>query len=470
MDGNLTTEVRDRQLVQLVRTCTDLTDADIKILLEVSHSLPFISKLENGDTYINVLTRDGESMVVAQYRNPHCDLYKRDIIGEIEKKEDEPAVYRALEQGISGRGLIGLIDEGRIVVRHTVSPILNEQQQVCGSLTSEYLNSDSDTEPIRIINKEGRSGIDKVIGNLQDGFLIFNEVGICTFANDKAKELYQKIGYDCEIIGERYEELQLTHHDKKDIMADNHLLKDEINIRGCLIEECISAIWEDGNYLGVAIIMRDKTRIRQLENEIEYRAALVHEVHHRVKNNLQTIISLVGLEAAKTKDPDVKAFARVITRHISSMNVTYELLARTGSETLGAKEVLERMIESQLDNRRVCDCPIHINVQGDDLNLTANYASTVALIVNELIQNSMKYAFRQCLEGIICIRIKKEKDGAWITVLDNGCGFEAAKEIGTGSGLGLKLVESLVKSSLKGELIIDSGKRGTVVRFSVKNI
>ena len=121
----------DRKMVQLVEEATDLSCGDICILLEVAHSLPFVGNLEGGDTYINVLTREKESMVIAQYRHPNYDLYKRSIMGEIERREDEPAVYRALEEGISGRGLIGIIDEGRIVVRHTVSPVLNNEGKSC---------------------------------------------------------------------------------------------------------------------------------------------------------------------------------------------------------------------------------------------------------------------------------------------------------------------------------------------------
>ena len=100
----------DKKMVQLVEAATDLSCGDICTLLEVAHSLPFVGNLEGGDTYINVLTREKESMVIAQYRHPNYDLYKRSIIGEIERREDEPAVYRALEEGISGRGLIGIID------------------------------------------------------------------------------------------------------------------------------------------------------------------------------------------------------------------------------------------------------------------------------------------------------------------------------------------------------------------------
>lgn len=84
----------DKKMVQLVEAATDLSCGDICTLLEVAHSLPFVGNLEGGDTYINVLTREKESMVIAQYRHPNYDLYKRSIIGEIERREDEPAVYR----------------------------------------------------------------------------------------------------------------------------------------------------------------------------------------------------------------------------------------------------------------------------------------------------------------------------------------------------------------------------------------
>ena len=174
----------DRQMVYLVRRFTDLSDEDMGILLEMAHSLPFVGNLESGDTYINVLTRNGESMVVAQYRHPDCDLYKRSIIGDIEKKEDEPAVYRALEKGISGRGLIGIIDDGRLLVRHTVSPILSKDGRVIGSLAYEYPNAAMDTEPIRIKNKEGetrlfRNQLSKAASCLQDALLFYDKEGIC---------------------------------------------------------------------------------------------------------------------------------------------------------------------------------------------------------------------------------------------------------------------------------------------------
>lgn len=469
----LTEEERDRKLVSIAHTYTDLTDNDIKRLLEVSHALPFIGNLESGDTYINILTNNGESMVVAQYRHPDCDLYKRDIIGEIEKKEDEPAVYRALEYGIAGRGLIGIIDDRKIVVRHTVSPIFNEHHKVIGSLTYEYSNTGFDTEPIRIVDKEGKaalsaSKIDKLISNLQEGFLIYDEAGICTFVNGRAEELYRKTGYEGTIIGCCYEELELSKkYGRNDIIdyGTSGMVKNEVQIGPYILEENISGIWEDGTYQGMIVILRDKTRIRQMEDEIAYRAALIHEVHHRVKNNLQTINSLIGLEAAQKKDEEVKAFARTLTGYIRSMSITYDLLAHTGTESVDLKIMLGQIMDMVLENSNVGNCRIHTEITGDNLKLPEHMASTVALIVNELVTNSIKYAFGDREDGGIFLTIEDGEEYAWITVRDDGRGMAAGRG-NDRKGLGLRLVESLVTSSLKGELVIN-GSEGTVVRFSV---
>lgn len=466
MFDNSREDTKDEKMIRLIQSHTNLEDDDIQILLEVSHSLPFISNLERGDTYINVLTPKGESLVVAQYRHPQCDLYKRDIVGEIERKADEPAVYRALEQGISSRGFIGIIDNGRMIVRHTVSPIFNKQQKVIGSLTNEYFNAGSDTEPIRVKSTGSDMGqisrLNQVTGHLQDGFLFYDENGICILANAKAEELYRKIGYDGNIIGRSYEEMQLTGHSQQDVYGELGAIQEEVHFRDFVLNENISAIRENGECLGIAIILQDRTRITQMEDEIAYRDALLHETHHRVKNNLQTIISLVGLEAMQTRNDEVKKFAKTITGHIRSMSMAYDLLAHTETERVGVKTMLTRVANGFLENG---NDRIQIDVNGDDVLLHSSTASTVALVVNELIQNSMKYAFRDRNFGRIWLNIEHGETLSRITVRDDGCGFDQTISNG---GLGMRIIDTLVKSCLKGQVTIDSSSQGTVTSFSFR--
>lgn len=463
----------DKKMVQLVEAATDLSCGDICTLLEVAHSLPFVGNLEGGDTYIIVLTREKEYMVIAQYRHPNYDLYKRSIIGEIERREDEPAVYRALEEGISGRGLIDIIDEGRTVVRHTVSPILNSEKKVIGALTYEYPNAGADTESIRIINnQEGKQDpfnrqLGKASDYLQDAILLYDANGICTFVNPKAEVLYQDKGFELPLIGRRCSELHITDCNWSDLTEHRGVIRREVRTPNFIMDAVISGIWENGTCQGAAIIFRDKTVVHQMEDEIAYRVALIHEVHHRVKNNLQTIISLIGLEAVHTKDEKVKAFAKTITSHVRSMNITYDLLSHTGSENVGLKVLISRITDVLLENNCLKEtCSISTRVDGDDVILTETTASTVALIVNELVQNSLKYAFKDRKQGQIRLKIEKGASYSWITVQDDGCGFDNKKISRANSGLGLRLISSLVQSSLKGELFIETGENGTSIRFS----
>ena len=110
-----------------------------------------------------------------------------------------------------------------------------------------------------------------------------------------------------------------------------------------------------------------------------------------------------------------------------------------------------------------------VTVDGDDVILTETTASTVALIVNELVQNSLKYAFPDREEGQIQMQIERGPRYSWVTVRDDGCGFDNKKVSTSSSGLGLRLINSLVRSSLHGEIFTDSEHGGTRVRFSFRN-
>ena len=149
------------------------------------------------------------------------------------------------------------------------------------------------------------------------------------------------------------------------------------------------------------------------------------------------------------------------------MNITYDLLSHTGSENVGLKVLISRITDVLLENNCLKEtCSISTRVDGDYVILTETTASTVALIVNELVQNSLKYAFKDRKQGQIRLKIEKGASYSWITVQDDGCGFDNKKISRANSGLGLRLISSLVQSSLKGELFIETGENGTSIRFS----
>lgn len=446
-------------------------------------NMPVMTGLE-ATKVINEDKLAGFVIILTAYRDKEIadQAVNTDVMGYIVKPVDEdtliPAVKIAIHNYKQREAMAKefhktqeALDDRKYLDR--ASPILNSEKKVIGALTYEYPNAGADTESIRIINnQEGKQDpfnrqLGKASDYLQDAILLYDANGICTFVNPKAEVLYQDKGFELPLIGRRCSELHITDCNWSDLTEHRGVIRREVRTPNFIMDAVISGIWENGTCQGAAIIFRDKTVVHQMEDEIAYRVALIHEVHHRVKNNLQTIISLIGLEAVHTKDEKVKAFAKTITSHVRSMNITYDLLSHTGSENVGLKVLISRITDVLLENNCLKEtCSISTRVDGDDVILTETTASTVALIVNELVQNSLKYAFKDRKQGQIRLKIEKGASYSWITVQDDGCGFDNKKISRANSGLGLRLISSLVQSSLKGELFIETGENGTSIRFS----
>ena len=112
-------------------------------------------------------------------------------------------------------------------------------------------------------------------------------------------------------------------------------------------------------------------------------------------------------------------------------------------------------------------CSVNISLEGDDFTVDSDIATSVALVVNELLQNSFKYAFQDRKEGSVRILVSQGDLYSRIQVIDNGVGFDVRKT--DGNRLGLSIVQTLVEDKLKGDLDIESGPEGTNTTFNFKN-
>lgn len=467
---------KDEQLVKLVLQHSNLKEKDVKILLEVSHTLPIIGNLECGDTYINILTRDRRSMVIAQFRHPDCDLYGRDIVGDLEERVDEPAVYRALEQGLSCRGLVGNIDQGRVLVRHTVTPICNEGGRVIASLTYEHPSGyEQDTEPMKIKDfKDGAmvfqygqiGGV--VTEYINDGILIFDLNGICIFANSRADELLKKTGYFNEKIqGQSYLNLNLSGIPLREVKDTSGKKYEKIESQDIVLLETISPLRENDKFTGTLVLLNDITELRNVENKLSYTTDCIREIHHRTKNDLQTVISLLGLEILRSNNQEIKSILKMSISRIRSIGIIHELSCYNGVEDINVKDLMAKLVNKVSDDMAALEKTIDVEITGDNVIVPATMGANIALIVNELVQNSLKHAFADRSRGHLKIFIEKASRYSWITVSDDGRGFQ--EEEHHSKGLGMKLVKGIVRENLKGEYYVESNSSGTHTGFSFLN-
>src|SRR5581483_7551223 len=200
------------------------------------------------------------------------------------------------------------------------------------------------------------------------------------------------------------------------------------------------------------------------------KTAMIQEIHHRVKNNLQTIAALLRLQARRTDNQEVAEQLRESVGRIISIAVVHEFLSHEENSVINIHEVSNRILaeirNGVLDRSR----PINLSLEGArTFLLPAQQATSCALIVNELVQNAAEHAFVGMPGGSIVVTLAEQGDSLCIDIEDDGRGLPEAFDPARQGGLGLQIVRSLVHEDLKGEfeLFPNTKNGGQGVRASV---
>jgi two-component sensor histidine kinase len=224
-----------------------------------------------------------------------------------------------------------------------------------------------------------------------------------------------------------------------------------------LFVEASVALLGDGNIMGM---IRDVSRRKRAEEQVaaslREKEVLLKEIHHRVKNNLQIISSLLSLQADHIDDPLALAKFRESQERINSIALLHESLYRSADfARIDIAHYIQRLATNLSDTYcSTCESRVKVNVQVSHLLLDLGTAMPCGLIITELLTNSIKYAFPEGQEGEVYVRLDSDADGAIaLTIGDTGVGLPPDTVLGQTDSLGLQLVDTLVKQ-LKGTIVI----------------
>jgi len=194
-------------------------------------------------------------------------------------------------------------------------------------------------------------------------------------------------------------------------------------------------------------------------------AAVVREMHHRVKNNLQTVAMLLRLQKNAARDLRAEDVLAETINRILSIAAVHETLSEQGLRVVDVKDVLTRVTRSVAETMLSGGQDITITVAGDRLILPSREATSLALATSELVQNAVKHAFVGRASGAIRVQLQATANENVIIVQDNGIGSD--KSPGAGKGLGLQIINTLVNDDLKGKFELNLSPEGTqaFIRF-----
>lgn len=210
-----------------------------------------------------------------------------------------------------------------------------------------------------------------------------------------------------------------------------------------------------------------KTKM-ELEEQITEKETLLKEVHHRVKNNLQTVSSLLSLQARGIDDEEIRNLIKSSQNRVISMAMVHEMLyMRDDISKIKYKSYVQELGEYLVRSVKGSENNVNLTIDIPDIELGIDTAIPLGLLINEAITNALKYGIRDDDQGEIYVALRKEDNREYVlSIGDNGVGFPERVNFKNTKSLGLKLIHNLTRQ-LKGSIVRDFSKKGTnyVVKF-----
>jgi two-component sensor histidine kinase len=214
--------------------------------------------------------------------------------------------------------------------------------------------------------------------------------------------------------------------------------------------------WVTLNWVGREIRQRERA-----EGQADEMNAMMQEMHHRIKNNLQTVADLLTLEMSRNSAPPVQESLRDSITRIKSIAASHEMLSVESVGLTDITELTRRVVETTRRSMLRPDQKIETTVKGLEIYLGSKQATAFALVLNELVSNALEHGFRTRTTGSIEIELDWDASDVWMRVQDDGAGLPNGFDLNTSRGLGLQIARTLVEKDLRGKLALTSNDQGT---------
>ena len=466
-------------LAERIHRVTDLTHAQVEHLRSLCSSWQVLADLSFSDLLLYVRVLDQDLFEICAQLRPFTSqtLYPQDMIGMRMGQPEQPIVERAFREAtIWSQDDPVLVDgipiqmdavpvkfDGRVigVVVKEGSPATSRRP---GKLEQVYLDL---AERVSTMISEGsfpyrRSESIKEWPRVGDGLLVLDDNGRVTWASPNALSSIHRLGVQRNIMGTSLDALGMGETPALRAIEARAPMDGELVRRDTYISLRVMPLIQGGLTTGALALTRDISELRQKDRVISVKDATIREVHHRVKNNLQTIASLLRLQGRRASG-DAKAALEESVMRITSIALVHETLSEQPQDVVEFGDVVRRIARMVTEGLMQPGNQNDIKVTGATGSLGADLATPLAVSVTELLQNAIEHAFPAGGSGTIGVELSRETDAVVVVVWDDGVGM--SDEHIEGARLGLQIVRLLI-AELGGRFSITS-EGGTRAEISV---
>jgi two-component sensor histidine kinase len=439
----------------------------------VADNLQLLADLGYGHVALAVTDGDGGLTVIAEARpstavTPHVAAR----VGQVLEPAAEPEAYEALG---SGRAVKGDRGRGAHSVKYSTSAypvgdgppyavvVRDVAQQVAaapGRMETAQMDAAEELletlRPGPLLDAGTREPFSST-RRAGDGVLRVRPTGRISFASPNAVNIMRLAGVEGRVTGMQASALPGGGFGISPVLGVPGAVRVEVEIADRVLGYRSIAL-----QAGALVLVEDLTEARRRELELRVKETTIREVHHRVKNNLQTIASLLRIQARGSKNEEVRRALAEATERVMSMAVVHELLTGSVDERIdfaaAARTVVDLVRRGLIGERP----NITTSVSGDTGELGAQAATSLALAVAELVHNAIEHAFDPDADGTVAVELRREAADLVIVVRDDGKGLPPDFDAAASGHLGLDIVRTVVEDDLRGTITF-AGEHGTTV-------
>lgn len=470
-------------LSDLVQAQGRSNDADVEWLHLLIADFQLLADLAFADLVLWVPTKDDGFVAVAHSRpSSSATLFYRDFVGQVIKPEWLAQVTEAFTSGVIVDSstpdwyeetptrvravpvLRRLSTDGdevtehpiAVVTRHTnLSESRNPSRQEltfneCASELFEMIAAG--TFPDLGAPTGPRRGAPRA----SDGLLRLDVSGVVTFASPNGLSAFNRMGFASELEGESL--IEVTANLASDAINVDESLplvvsgrapwRTDIESRGVTVSLRAIPLRHKGKRTGAIVLCRDVTELRHHEQELITKDATIREIHHRVKNNLQTVASLLRIQARRSHSEEARDALNHAMRRVAAIAVVHDTLSEGLSQNVDFDVVFERILLLIAEVASSHNTKVRPKFSGSFGELPSAYATPLALALNELVTNAVEHGLAG-REGEVSIVAERSEATLSVTVRDDGVGLPEGK---VGAGLGTQIVRTLIQGELSGTI------------------
>jgi two-component sensor histidine kinase len=480
-------------LGDLVRARTDLGGDDLDLLHRLVADWQLLADLSFADLLLRVRTHQGTWLTVAHMRPvTGTTAHPLDVVGDEVDVADVARVERAWATGTTVRDG----ERGRAKVRMDAVPV-RRAGRVVAVLTREsdpasarvpshleltYLTTAG--ELLQMVAEgsfpfPGPAADPESAPRVGDGLLRLDRTGHVVYASPNALSAFRRLGVSADLLGLHLGTTIATLTAAPGVLDEprgsaalaavlrfREPRSSEVEAQGTTMLLRALPLVPEGQSRGALVLVRDVSEVRRRDRQILGKDATIREIHHRVKNNLQTVAALLRLQARRLDAPQARAALEESVRRVASIAVVHETLSQAVDEDVPFDGVADQVL-AMCAEVAAPESTVQVTREGSPGRLPADVATALAMVLTELVQNAVEHGFPDGRSGSVVAAFDRGDGRLSVEVSDDGRGLPPGVSLGTSSRLGLQIVRTLVEGELRGRLALESrpegGTRASVV-------